>query len=44
MSPLKERADQVVERIVESGLVHYWFEESIRIAAQVNISFMRMIS
>ncbi|KAK4310286.1 hypothetical protein Pmani_018105 [Petrolisthes manimaculis] len=33
-SPLKQRADQLVERIVESGLVHYWFQESIRIATQ----------
>ncbi|KAK4326020.1 hypothetical protein Pmani_003443 [Petrolisthes manimaculis] len=33
-SPLKSRVDQVINRIVESGLVAYWFQEAVRIATQ----------
>ncbi|KAK4310287.1 hypothetical protein Pmani_018106 [Petrolisthes manimaculis] len=34
-SPLKPRFDQVVNRIVESGMVAYWFQDSVWTATQV---------
>lgn len=34
-SPLKPRVDNVINKIVESGLVQYWFDESLRIATKV---------
>ncbi|XP_068229291.1 ionotropic receptor 21a-like [Palaemon carinicauda] len=33
-SPLKRKFDVVINRMVESGLVNYWFLESLRIAKQ----------
>ncbi|KAK4312778.1 hypothetical protein Pmani_015792 [Petrolisthes manimaculis] len=33
-SPLKPRIDQIIIMIVESGLVDFWFQESVKIATQ----------